>query len=182
MTALDQLIATTPSEERVNLLGLTRVQLEAFFLDLGEKRFRAQQVMKWIHHRGVLDFSDMTDLGVALRARLTDIAEITPPRIAEQQDSQDGTRKWAIAVEGGSLVEAVLIPEGDRATLCVVSGGLQSRLHILFYRQTGLPARSQRSRNYWSGLVGDQFLSGVAIRKRACRDKCGHDGHGRTLA
>ena len=121
MTALDQLIATTPSEERVNLLGLTRVQLEAFFLDLGEKRFRAQQVMKWIHHRGVLDFSDMTDLGVALRARLADIAEITPPRIAEQQDSQDGTRKWAIAVEGGSLVEAVLIPEGDRATLCVSS-------------------------------------------------------------
>ena len=86
MTALDQLIATTPSEERVNLLGMTRVQLEAFFLDLGEKRFRAQQVMKWIHHRGVLDFSDMTDLGVALRARLADIAEITPPRIAEQQD------------------------------------------------------------------------------------------------
>ena len=121
MTALDQLIATTPSEERVNLLGLTRVQLEAFFLDLGEKRFRAQQVMKWIHHRGVLDFSKMTDLGVALRARLADIAEITPPRIAEQQDSQDGTRKWAIAVEGGSLVEAVLIPEGDRATLCVSS-------------------------------------------------------------
>ena len=102
MTALDQLIATTPSEERVNLLGMTRGQLEAFFLDLGEKRFRAQQVMKWIHHRGVLAFPEMTDLGVALRARLADIAEITPPRIAEQQDSQDGTRKWAIAVEDGS--------------------------------------------------------------------------------
>ena len=86
MTALDQLIATTPSEGRVNLLGMTPVQLEAFFLDLGEKRFSAQQVMKWIHHRGVLDFYKMTDLGVALRARLTDIAEIAPPRIAEQLD------------------------------------------------------------------------------------------------
>ena len=121
MTAPDHIIATTPASDRRNLLGLTRPQLEAFFLDLGEKRFRAQQVMKWIHHRGVRNFDDMTDLSQALRARLSQIAEITPPRIAEQQDSQDGTRKWAIAVEGGSLVEAVLIPEGDRATLCVSS-------------------------------------------------------------
>ena len=121
MTAPDHIIATTPASERRNLLGLTRPQLEAFFVDLGEKRFRAQQVMKWIHHRGVRDFDDMTDLSQALRDRLSQIAEVTPPRIAEQQDSQDGTRKWAIAVEGGSLVEAVLIPEGDRATLCVSS-------------------------------------------------------------
>ena len=121
MTAPDHIIATTPASDRSNLLGLTRSQLEAFFLDLGEKRFRAQQVMKWIHHRGVRDFDDMTDLSKALRDRLSQIAEVTPPRIAEQQDSQDGTRKWAIAVEGGSLVEAVLIPEGDRATLCVSS-------------------------------------------------------------
>ena len=121
MTAPDHIIATTPASDRRNLLGLTRSQLEAFFVDLGEKRFRAQQVMKWIHHRGVRDFDDMTDLSKALRDRLSQIAEVTPPRIAEQQDSQDGTRKWAIAVEGGSLVEAVLIPEGDRATLCVSS-------------------------------------------------------------
>ena len=121
MTAPDHIIATTPASERRNLLGLTRSQLETFFVDLGEKRFRAQQVMKWIHHRGVRDFDDMTDLSKALRDRLSQIAEVTPPRIAEQQDSQDGTRKWAIAVEGGSLVEAVLIPEGDRATLCVSS-------------------------------------------------------------
>ena len=121
MTAPDHIIATTPASDRRNLLGLTRSQLETFFVDLGEKRFRAQQVMKWIHHRGVRDFDDMTDLSRALRDRLSRIAEVTPPRIAEQQDSQDGTRKWAIAVEGGSLVEAVLIPEGDRATLCVSS-------------------------------------------------------------
>ena len=121
MTAPDHIIATTPASDRRNLLGLTRSQLETFFVDLGEKRFRAQQVMKWIHHRGVRDFDDMTDLSQALRDRLSQIAEVTPPRIAEQQDSQDGTRKWAIAVEGGSLVEAVLIPEGDRATLCVSS-------------------------------------------------------------
>ena len=119
MTAADQLIATTPAPDRVNLLGLTRQQLETFFTDLGEKRFRAQQVMKWIHHRGVRDFEEMTDLSQSRRSQLGEIAEITPPSIAEQHDSQDGTRKWAIAVEGGSLVEAVLIPEGARATLCV---------------------------------------------------------------
>ncbi len=121
MTAADQLIATTPATDRVNLLGLTRQQLETFFTDLGEKRFRAQQVMKWIHHRGVRDFEEMTDLSQSLRTQLGVIAEIKPPTIAEQHDSQDGTRKWAIAVEGGSLVEAVLIPERDRATLCVSS-------------------------------------------------------------
>ena len=121
MNASDQLIVADTAAGRINLLGLTRQQLETFFVDLGEKRFRAQQVMKWIHHRGVRDFSQMTDLSQALRERLAQIADVTPPRIAEQHDSQDGTRKWAIAVEGGSLVEAVLIPEGDRATLCVSS-------------------------------------------------------------
>ena len=121
MNASDQLIVSDTAAGRINLLGLTRQQLETFFVDLGEKRFRAQQVMKWIHHRGVRDFYQMTDLSQALRERLAQIADVTPPRIAEQHDSQDGTRKWAIAVEGGSLVEAVLIPEGDRATLCVSS-------------------------------------------------------------
>lgn len=121
MTAPPELIASAAPAPRVNLLGLTRGQLEAFFIDIGEKRFRAQQVMKWVHHRGVRDFAEMTDLSRSLRERLQDMAEVTPPIIAEQQDSADGTRKWAIAVQGGSLVEAVLIPEGDRATLCVSS-------------------------------------------------------------
>lgn len=117
----DSLIASTTAPSKVNLLGLSRAQMEAFFADLGEKRFRAEQVMKWIHHQGVIDFNDMTNLGRALREKLATVAEIRPPEIADQQDSSDGTRKWAIRVEGGSLVEAVLIPEGERATLCVSS-------------------------------------------------------------
>ena len=115
----DALIATTAPASKVNLLGMTRAQLESFFIDIGEKKFRAQQVMKWIHHQGVRDFQEMTNLGKALRDRLSQTAEITPPIIDSQQDSADGTRKWAIKVAGGALVEAVLIPEGDRATLCV---------------------------------------------------------------
>ena len=117
----DALIATTAPASKVNLLGMTRAQLESFFTDIGEKKFRAQQVMKWIHHQGVRDFQDMTNLGKALRDRLSETAEIAPPMIDSQQDSADGTRKWAIKVAGGALVEAVLIPEGDRATLCVSS-------------------------------------------------------------
>jgi len=117
----DALIATTAPASKVNLLGMTRAQLESFFTDIGEKKFRAQQVMKWIHHQGVRDFQDMTNLGKVLRDRLSETAEIAPPMIDSQQDSADGTRKWAIKVAGGALVEAVLIPEGDRATLCVSS-------------------------------------------------------------
>lgn len=117
----DPVIASTGSAAKTNLLGLTRAQMEAFFTELGEKRFRAEQVMKWIHHHGVRDFNDMSNLGRALRERLIACAEITPPDIADQQDSSDGTRKWAVRVAGGALVESVLIPEGDRATLCVSS-------------------------------------------------------------
>ncbi len=117
----EALIATTAPASKVNLLGMTRAQLESFFTEIGEKKFRAQQVMKWIHHQGVRDFQEMTNLGKALRDRLSQMADITPPIIDSQHDSADGTRKWAIKVEGGALVEAVLIPEGDRATLCVSS-------------------------------------------------------------
>lgn len=121
MSSQEPVIATSAQSSRVNLLGLNREQMEGFFEGLGEKRFRAQQVMKWIHHQGVRDFEQMTNLGRALRERLATVAEIQPPEIADQQDSSDGTRKWAIRVAGGGLVEAVLIPEGNRATLCVSS-------------------------------------------------------------
>ena len=121
MTVANSLIASSSAVAKVNLLGLSRQQLEDFFTDLGEKRFRAQQVMKWIHHQGVIDFADMSNLGKGLREKLGSLATITPPEIADQQDSADGTRKWAIRVTGGALVEAVLIPEAGRATLCVSS-------------------------------------------------------------
>jgi 23S rRNA (adenine2503-C2)-methyltransferase len=113
--------STNAMPAKVNLMGLTKAQMEQFFLDIGEKSFRAQQVLKWIHHSGVTSIADMTNLGKALREKLVDLAEVRPPEIVSQQDSTDGTRKWAIRVEGGGLVEAVLIPSGKRATLCVSS-------------------------------------------------------------
>ncbi len=107
--------------EKVNLLGLPLAAMEQYFLELGEKKFRAQQVLKWIHHHGVTDIDEMSNLGKVLREKLKSVAEIKPPEIVSQHDSNDGTRKWAIRVEGGGLVEAVLIPDGKRATLCVSS-------------------------------------------------------------
>jgi 23S rRNA (adenine2503-C2)-methyltransferase len=106
---------------KTNLLGLSRKKMEVFVASLGEKPFRAQQLLKWIHHSGVDNFDAMTNISKALRERLKECAEIVPPEIVSQQDSKDGTRKWAIRVAGGNLVEAVLIPTDDRATLCVSS-------------------------------------------------------------
>lgn len=109
------------STERINLLGLTRHQMEAFFADLGEKKFRAQQVMKWIHFYGVDDFDAMTNLGKALRSKLREVAYIEGPQEEYHHFSADGTRKWVLRLDEKNCVETVFIPEGKRGTLCVSS-------------------------------------------------------------
>jgi 23S rRNA (adenine2503-C2)-methyltransferase len=106
---------------RTNLLGLTKSGLETFVADLGEKPFRARQLMKWIYRRGVGDFAAMTDLGRELRARLADLAEIRTPEVIHRQTSSDGTRKWLLSFEGGQAIEMVFIPEPGRGTLCISS-------------------------------------------------------------
>jgi 23S rRNA (adenine2503-C2)-methyltransferase len=107
--------------ERVNLLGMPRTELEHFFEQLGEKKFRATQIMKWIYHHQVDDFADMTDIGKALRARLEETAEVRPPKMVHEGLSRDGTRKWVFEMDGGGAVETVFIPDGRRGTLCVSS-------------------------------------------------------------
>jgi 23S rRNA (adenine2503-C2)-methyltransferase len=109
------------STARVNLLGLPRPELEAFFARLGEKPFRARQVMKWIYKQGADDFEQMTDLSKALRERLRAAAEVRAPHIALTQVSADGTRKWLLDVGAGQHIEMVYIPEPDRGTLCISS-------------------------------------------------------------
>ena len=121
MTASTAIPPIGPQHAKINLMGLSRLQMEQFFLDLGEKKFRAHQILKWIHHAGITQIEEMSNLGKALREKLMEVAEVRPPEIVSQQDSSDGTRKWAIRVEGGGLVETVLIPAGNRATLCVSS-------------------------------------------------------------
>ncbi|WP_281646248.1 23S rRNA (adenine(2503)-C(2))-methyltransferase RlmN [Parendozoicomonas sp. Alg238-R29] len=109
------------SVEKVNLLGLTKDKLAAFFKEIGEKPFRAQQVMKWIHHFGVEDFDAMTNVSKALRAKLKEVAEVRGPEVVSYKISEDGTRKWVVRVASGSSVETVYIPDGKRGTLCVSS-------------------------------------------------------------
>lgn len=116
---------TTSSEElepaRVNLLDLSRSKMVEFFLSIGEKKFRAEQIMKWIHHFGVDDFDQMTNISKALREKLKRLAEIRGPEVVSSQFSEDGTCKWVVRVASGSCVETVYIPEGKRGTLCVSS-------------------------------------------------------------
>lgn len=111
----------TTATDKVNLLGLTQPQLESFFESIGEKRFRAGQVMKWIHHFGIDDFDAMSNLGKALKEKLKAAAEIRGPEIVSEDISRDGTRKWVIRVASGSCVETVYIPQNGRGTLCVSS-------------------------------------------------------------
>ena len=112
---------TLPETSKVNLLDLNRRDLEAFFVALGEKPFRATQLMKWLYHERVTDFAAMTNLSKALRERLAERAEIRPPEVVLDQASRDGSHKWLIRLNSGNSIETVFIPEPDRGTLCVSS-------------------------------------------------------------
>lgn len=107
--------------DKINLLGLSRIEMEEFFLSLGEKKFRAHQMLKWMHIHQEDDFEQMTDVGKKLREKLSAIAEIRAPEILQEEVSRDGTRKWVFTVDGGGAIETVFIPDGRRGTLCVSS-------------------------------------------------------------
>ena len=109
------------AEERPNLLGLSRDKMKALFSELGEKPFRAQQIMQWLHQRGELELNAMTDISKSLRGQLEQSVDIRLPKIVADYPSDDGSHKWVIKVASGSRVEMVFIPEGGRGTLCVSS-------------------------------------------------------------
>lgn len=121
VTTEEQNKAAEDHEAKVNLLGLPRQKMIDFFADLGEKAFRAKQVMQWIHQYGVHDFDEMTNISKSLRNKLSEVAEIVAPDVIYQDISADGTRKWVMRMPGGSSIETVLIPDGDRGTLCISS-------------------------------------------------------------
>lgn len=104
-----------------NLAGLSLAKLRDLFADMGEKPFRATQVIKWIHQRGVIDLDAMTDISKPLRERLKLETRISLPKIVEGFASADGSHKWIIEVASGSSVEMVFIPEAGRGTLCISS-------------------------------------------------------------
>ncbi|MEN3355270.1 MAG: rRNA (adenine2503-C2)-methyltransferase [Betaproteobacteria bacterium] len=105
----------------VNLLGLAPGELRAFCVALGEKPFRARQLLRWIHHAGVDDFDAMTDISKALRDGLAQTALITAPAVRRDTIASDGTRKWLLDVGTNNAIESVFIPETARGTLCISS-------------------------------------------------------------
>lgn len=109
------------TEATVNLLDFDAQGLAAFCETLGEKRFRATQLFRWIHQRGASDFAQMSDLAKSLRDKLAGRASVTALRAIKQHESRDGTVKWLFDVGGGNAVETVFIPEDDRGTLCISS-------------------------------------------------------------
>ena len=117
---LEQPLLSETNTKKINLMDLTRQQMREFFAELGEKPFRADQLVKWIYHFGEDNFDNMTNINKKLREKLNAVAEIKAPEVAVEQRSADGTIKWAMQV-GEQQVETVYIPEADRATLCVSS-------------------------------------------------------------
>ncbi len=151
----------------VNLLDYNQPQLAEYFVGLGEKPFRAKQMMRWMHHFGVNDFSQMTDIAKSLREKLQIEAEISPPTVQLEQVSDDGTRKWLIDVNnnGGAdtanSIETVFIPEDDRGTLCI-SSQVGCALACTFC-STG---RQGFNRNLSvSEIIGQLWLANQSLRK-----------------
>lgn len=114
-------VAASADVAKPNLCNYAQQDLRQLLLDLGEKPFRAQQLLQWIHRDGVTDFAQMTNLSKSLRQTLAEKSCITLPKIVFSKPSSDGTWKWLIQVPGGSCIETVFIPEPGRGTLCVSS-------------------------------------------------------------
>ena len=126
MTEMTDLSVATPDrpdpkDTRINLVGLSREELEAVMGDLGHPKFRARQIWHWMYHRGAKSFDEMTTLAKAMRPELAKSCVITRPTIVSEQLSEDRTRKWLMNVPGGGAVETVFIPEEDRGALCLSS-------------------------------------------------------------
>jgi 23S rRNA (adenine2503-C2)-methyltransferase len=151
------MLSTAPRKQ--NLLDLDRAGLQAYFSSIGEKPFRAEQVLKWIYHEFVVDFDAMSNLSVALREKLKQVAEIRFPVFTSQHDSADGTIKWLVETESGGSVETVFIPETDRGTLCV-SSQVGCALNCQFC-STGAQGFNRSLNTY--EIIGQVWLAAKAI-------------------
>ncbi len=150
-----------------NLLDDDLEGLAGFCERLGEKRFRAVQLFRWIHQKGASEFSDMTDLAKSLREKLGGCAVVRPLAVAAEHVSADGTVKWLFDVGGGNAVESVYIPEADRGTLCVSSqAGCAVGCRFCSTGHQGF------SRNLTTGeIVAQLWFAEHFLRQRAAKDE-----------
>ena len=109
------------SDKKINLLGYSLESLEVFFNDIDEPKFRAKQLIKWVHQKGILNFSQMTDFNKILREKLELVACLRTPMVEKVYKSPEGTIKYLVKLESGSMIEMVRIPEKKRMTLCISS-------------------------------------------------------------
>lgn len=114
-------MTTLSPANKPNLLGFDKNALREFFIQAGEKPYRAEQVIKWIHFNGVNTFDAMTNISKELRQKLSETAQITVPQIIYEKAAADGTYKWLLKLDDGNCIETVFIPEKTRGTLCISS-------------------------------------------------------------
>jgi len=147
---------------KINILGFNRDQMGQLFAELGEKSFRATQVLQWIHQQGVTDFDLMTNLSKTLRQKLANHAVIQPPVEMLAQTAQDGTRKWLLKVDETNGVETVYIPEDDRATLCISSQiGCTLNCRFCATAQQGFNRNLQTAE-----IIGQLWIAEHGLRKQ----------------
>jgi len=158
--------ATVITPAKVNLFDLDRAGLETFFMAMGEKRFRGEQIMKWLYHQQVQSFEAMTDVGKALRSKLDACAELVLPTVMHEQQSVDGTTKWVLALPGGNAIETVYIPEPNRGTLCV-SSQVGCSLNCTFC--------STAKQGFNRNLTAAEIIGQVWIAKKRLDEKHGGD-------
>lgn len=150
----------------INLLNYNQTQLAEYFKSIGEKPFRAQQLTRWIHHFGVHDFAQMTDIAKSLRDKLVQEAEITLPTVQLEKISNDGTRKWLIGADVANSIETVFIPEDDRGTLCV-SSQIGCALACTFC--------STGAQGFNRNLSVSEIIGQLAIANHSLRQEAGYD-------
>lgn len=150
----------------INLLNYNQVQLAEYFKSIGEKPFRAKQITRWIHHFGVHDFAQMTDIAKSLRDKLVQEAEISLPTVQLEKISNDGTRKWLIGADVANSIETVFIPEDDRGTLCV-SSQIGCALACTFC--------STGAQGFNRNLSVSEIIGQLAIANQSLRQEAGYD-------
>lgn len=150
----------------VNLLNFNQPQLAQWFSEIGEKPFRAKQVMRWMHHYGVHDFDEMTDIAKTLRLKLHEAAQIALPDVQLEQVSSDGTRKWLIGTDAANSIETVFIPEDDRGTLCI-SSQIGCALACTFC--------STGAQGFNRNLSVSEIIGQLAIANQSIRQEAGYD-------
>jgi 23S rRNA (adenine2503-C2)-methyltransferase len=147
--------------QKTNLLNFTLVDMVQYFESIGEKKFRAIQVFRWIHVYGIVDFNQMTDIAKSLRLKLLEVAEINVPIVYSEHIATDGVYKWILEVGNGNKIETVFIPEVDRGTLCI-----SSQVGCALECQFCSTARQGFNRNLTSGeIVGQLWFANKRLGK-----------------